>query len=304
MAGAGVRDILIEGPWRHRDIAANGIRLHVAAGLHLAPDRPLVVLLHGFGEFWWAWRHQIAALDDAGYSVAAMDLRGYGASDKTPRGYDPQTTAADVAGVVRSLGHRRAVVVGHDWGGIAAWSTVAFAADQVAALASVAAPHPLEYPWRRGLRHLSFFQVPLFPERRIMADDGAYIEELLRGRAAPGSPFLSAADARHYRDALMLWPSPHCALEYQRMFVRNQFRGAGVTYRRALRVPLRVPLLSVHGQADQLVPAAAMVRAEAYVQARHELVSLPGVGHLPHEEAPEEFNRILLDWLVSLAGGP
>ena len=184
MAGAGVRDILIEGPWRHRDIAANGIRFHVATGLRLAPDRPLVLLLHGFGEFWWAWRHQIPALDDAGYSVVAMDLRGYGASDKTPRGYDPQTTAADVAGVVRSLGHRQAVVVGHDWGGMAAWSTVAFAADQVAALVSVAAPHPLEYPWRRGLRHLSFFQVPLFPERRIMADDGAYIEQLLRSRAA------------------------------------------------------------------------------------------------------------------------
>ncbi|MET1006463.1 MAG: alpha/beta hydrolase [Propionibacteriaceae bacterium] len=303
MAGAGVRDILIDGPWRHRDIAANGIRFHVAMGLSHSPERPLVVLLHGFGEFWWAWRHQIPTLDEAGFSVAALDLRGYGASDKTPRGYDPRTTASDVAGVIRSLGHRSAVVVGHDWGGMAAWSTAAFAPEQVRALVSVAAPHPLTFPWRRGLRHLAFFQLPLFPERRIMADDGAYIEELLRSRAAVGS-FLSPADARHYRDALMLWPSPHCALEYQRMFVRNQFRGTGLDYRRALREPLDAPLLSVHGKADDLVPVSAMAGAEAYVRGRHQLVSLPGVGHLPHEEAPAEFNRVLLNFLAMPASGP
>jgi len=301
MAGAGVRDILIDGPWRHRDIAANGIRFHLATGLSHTPERPLVLLLHGFGEFWWAWRHQIPALDAAGFSVAAMDLRGYGASDKTPRGYDPQTTAADVAGVIRSLGHPRAVVVGHDWGGMAAWSTAAFAPQQVAGLVSVAAPHPLAFPWRRGLRRLAFFQVPLLPERRIMADDGAYIEEVLRSRAAPGSTFLSAADARHYRDALTLWPSPHCALEYQRMFVRNQLRGTGFDYRRALRVPVRAPLLSVSGQLDEMVPLASLVRAEAYVHGRCQRVSLAGVAHLPHEEAPEEFNRALLSWL---ADGP
>ena len=98
MAGAGVRDILLDGPWRHRDIAANGIRFHVAVGEHFSPARPLILLLHGFGEFWWAWRSQIPALDDAGLSVAAMDLRGYGASDKTPRGYAPHTTAYDVTG--------------------------------------------------------------------------------------------------------------------------------------------------------------------------------------------------------------
>jgi pimeloyl-ACP methyl ester carboxylesterase len=299
VAGAGVRDILIDGSWRHRDIAANGIRFHVAVGLTPRPEKPLVLLLHGFGEFWWAWRHQIPALDEAGHAVAAMDLRGYGASDKTPHGYDPQTTAADVAGVIRSLGHRSAVLVGHDWGGMAAWATAAYAPGQVHALVSVAAPHPLAFPWRRGLSRLAFFQLPLLPERRIMADDGAYVEELLRSRAAPGSTFLSTADARHYRDALMLWPSPHCALEYQRMFVRHQVRGSGLGYRRALRVPVSAPLLSVHGQQDPLLAASDLARAEQHVRGRHELVSLPGVGHFPHEEAPAEFNRVLLSWLSS-----
>lgn len=290
-----MRDILIDGPWRHRDVAANGVRFHVATGAGFAPARPLVVLLHGFGEFWWAWRHQIPALDAAGFSVAAMDLRGYGASDKTPRGYDPRTTASDVAGVIRSLGFPAAVLVGHDWGSMAAWATLAYAAPQVRGLVSVAAPHPLHFPWRAGLGTLALFQVPLFPERRIMADDGLYIEELLRSRAGRAD-FLTPAEARHYRDALMLWPSPHCALEYQRMFVRSQLRRSGRDFRRALRQPHAVPLLSVHGQTDRLVPVGAMAAAEAYVGS-HQLVSLPGVGHLPHEEDPDAVSTALVEWL-------
>jgi pimeloyl-ACP methyl ester carboxylesterase len=239
-------------------------------------------------------------LDQAGFSAAAMDLRGYGASDKTPRGYDPQTTALDVTGVIKSLGFSTGVVVGHDWGGIAGWTTLAYAADPVRALVSVAAPHPLAFPWRASLPTLAFFQLPLFPERRIMADDGLYIEELLRSRTADGAGFLNAAEARHYRDALMLWPSPHCALEYQRMFVRNQFRSMGRGFRRALRQPIAVPLLSIHGQEDRLVPLATMTAAEKWVAARHDLISLPGVGHLPHEEDPAAVTTAIIDWLEAL----
>ncbi len=229
-----------------------------------------------------------------------MDLRGYGASDKTPRGYDPQTTALDVTGVIKSLGFSTGVVVGHDWGGVAGWTTLAYAADPVRALVSVAAPHPLGFSWRSNLPTLAFFQLPLLPERRIMADDGLYIEEMLRSWAADGTGFLSAADARHYRDALMLWPSPHCALEYQRMFVRNQVRSTGRAFRRALRQLRAVPLLSIHGQEDRLVPLAAMAAAERWVEARHDLISLPGVGHLPHEEDPDAVTAAIIDWLEAL----
>ena len=300
MAGADVRDILLDGPWRHRDIAANGIRFHVALGEQFSPRRPLVLLLHGFAEFWWAWRHQIPALDAAGFSAAAMDLRGYGASDKTPRGYDPQTTALDVTGVIKSLGFSTGVVVGHDWGGIAGWTALAYAPDPIRALVSIAAPHPLAFPWRASLPELAFFQLPLLPERRIMADDGLYIEQMLRSWAADGPGFLSPTETRHYRDALMLWPSPHCALEYQRMFVRNQVRGTGRDFRRALRRPKAVPLLSIHGQEDRLVPPAAMVAAELWLAARHNLISLPGVGHLPHEEDPAAVTTAIIDWLEAL----
>lgn len=311
--------MLLEGPWRHRQLTANGIRFHLATGLGFTRDRPLVVLLHGFGEFWWAWRHQLPALDAAGWSVAALDLRGYGASDKTPRGYRQSIAGLDVSAVIRSLGFASAAVVGHDWGGIAAWSASAYAPEQVSALGVVAAPHPRRFPWASMGAGLAWFQVPVVPERVIMARDGAYVEWLLRRRAAPGSDFLSAADAARYRRALRLWPSPHCALEYQRMFGRDQLRDAGRAYRRALRQPLAVPLLTIRGSLDRLVPAAAMAPPAApgldrsgldrsvpgsSERVRHVHVEIPGAGHLPHEEAPAAVSAALLAWLASLDPAP
>src|SRR4249920_1684527 len=135
----------IAGPWAHRAVAANGARFHVAE----LGEGPLVLLLHGFPEFWWAWRHQVVALAAAGYRAAAMDLRGYGASDKPPRGYDAGTLAGDVAGVIRSLGVADAVVVGHDWGGLLAWTLGATHPKVVRRLCAVSIPHPLRM--RRAL---------------------------------------------------------------------------------------------------------------------------------------------------------
>ena len=109
--------LLIDGPWEHRFVAANGARFHVALAGPDERDAPLVVLLHGVPEFWWAWRHQLPVLADAGYRVAAMDVRGTGGSDKPPVGYDVPTLAADVAGVIQSLGAADAVVVGTGTGG-------------------------------------------------------------------------------------------------------------------------------------------------------------------------------------------
>lgn len=289
---------MIQGPWRHREITANGIRFHLAVGPSFTRDRPLVVLLHGFGEFWWAWRHQLSALDAAGASVAALDLRGYGATDKTPRGYRQSVTGIDVSAVIRSLGFGSAAVVGHDWGGIAAWSTYAYAPEQVAALGLVGAPHPLRFPWWSMGPGLAWFQLPILPERVIMARDGGYVEWLLRHRTAPGSAFPSELDAAHYRQALRLWPSPHCAVEYLRMFGRDQLRTAGRSYRAALQKPVDVPVLTVRGSSDRLVSTAAMLPPEPYAPIDHRHVEITGAGHLPHEEIPAAVSSALIDWLA------
>lgn len=134
----------------HRDVAANGARFHVAE----LGDGPLVLLLHGFPQFWWTWRHQLTALADSGYRAVAMDLRGVGGSDRTPRGYDPANLALDITGVIRSLGEPDAALVGHDLGGYLAWTAAVMRPKLVHAAGGLlhAAPAPLARGDARGLR--------------------------------------------------------------------------------------------------------------------------------------------------------
>ena len=114
--------VLIDGPWTHRHVSANGIALHVAE----IGSGPLVLLLHGFPQF-------------------SVDLRGYGVSDKPPRGYDTPTLAADVAALVTALGERDAMVVGNDVGGLLAWTMAAMHPRVVRRLAVLGAAHPLRF---------------------------------------------------------------------------------------------------------------------------------------------------------------
>ncbi|MBD0293388.1 MAG: alpha/beta hydrolase [Jiangellaceae bacterium] len=265
-------------------------------------DGPLVLLLHGFPEFWWAWRHQLPALTAAGWHAAAMDLRGYGGSDKTPRGYDPATLTADVTGVVRSLGDRQAVLVGHGWGGYVAWATAVLRPEYVTALAVLSMPHPMQLRRHllRGLRqasHLLGVQTPLVPERRLLADDAAYVESLLRRWTGPGSGFPDDEAAARYRAAMRLWPAPHCALEYQRWAIRSMVRADGRRFAQQMQRPVTVPVLQIHGAADRTVAGRAVTQSRRHVSAPHRWVRLAGVGHFPHEEAPGRVNTELRDWL-------
>src|SRR6201994_1168202 len=179
--------IQLSGPWTHRSVTANGARFHVAS----LGEGPLVLLLHGFPEFWWTWRHQLVALAEAGYRAVAVDLRGYGGSDKPPRGYDLITAAADMAGLIRALGEANATVVGHDWGGLTAWTMPAYFPKSVSRLAVVSMAHPLRMRARvlgnplriagavaesdGGAGRAGYplaFQVPMFPERQLIRDGG------------------------------------------------------------------------------------------------------------------------------------
>jgi pimeloyl-ACP methyl ester carboxylesterase len=290
------------GPWTHRQVAANGARFHVAE----IGTGPLVLFLHGFPEFWWAWRHQLPAVAAAGFRAVAMDLRGYGGSDKPPRGYDPMTLSGDVAGVIRSLGARDAVVVGHGWGGFVGWATAAVRPSVVRGLGVVCSPHPLQMAglfthdraFLGSVSQMLAMQVPLAPERRITADDCAYVEQHLRRGAAPGSAFPDPETAQRYRAAMRLWPAPHCALEYHRWLVRSRFRADGRRFTEHMRAPIGCPTLMVEGELDPIVPYAGLA-ARHYLRGPYRSELLPGVGHYPHEEAPDAFTKLLLDWLDS-----
>ena len=293
--------VLIDGPWEHRDVSANGVRLHVAE----LGVGPLVVLLHGFPEFWWSWRHQVVALAESGFRAVAPDLRGYGASDKPPRGYDSLTLAADIAGLVRALGERDAVVVGHDWGAHIAWTTAALHPSVVRRLVVASVPHPLRWlsalprdgAQRRSSRYIARFQLPWHPERWIVADDATHVSELLHSWAGPGFP--DAETDRRCRDAMQILAAPHCALEYYRWAVRSIPRADGRRYRQAMRRPVLAPTLQLHGSVDACVLPSSAAGSGRYVSGEYEWRLYDGLGHFPHEEAPAAVTEDILRWCLS-----
>jgi pimeloyl-ACP methyl ester carboxylesterase len=280
-------------------VTANSARFHVA----VAGDGPLVLFLHGFPEFWWTWRHQLVGLAEAGFRAAAMDLRGFGASDKPPRGYDPMTLAADAAGVIRSLGERDAVVVGHGLGGAVAWTAGVVYPRQVRRLVPVSVPHPrrlrrthLTDPRQLAAsRHLLGYQVPFAPERRLVADGGLEVLRLLHAWSRPGWPDGEAAT--RYCEAIRIPGVAHCSMEPYRWGVRSVPRPDGLRYARRMSSPVTVPTLQVHGELDPAVPVRNAQGSDRYVEADYRLHVMPGVGHFPQEEDADSFTRVLLDWL-------
>ena len=293
--------VLVEGPWRHRFVAANGARFHVAE----AGEGPLVVLLHGFAQNWWCWRTQIPALAQAGYRVAAMDLRGYGASDKPPRGYDTPTLAADVAAVVRSLGEPAAAIVGHDWGAWIAWSMPALEPAVTRGVAALSMPHPLRLrsalltsrAQRRASRHVWAFQQPVLPERRLVRP-GA-IDRLLRAWGAPGWP-LDDEVVEWYAQAIAIPFVAHCALEYFRWAVRSQVRGDGRAFAEAIDRPIAVPVLQLHGSSDPYILGATSRGCGRWVTGELSYEQIDGAGHFLPEERADEVTVHLLRWLDQL----
>ena len=307
--------IQISGPWTHRPVTANGTRFHVAC----LGEGPLVLLLHGFPEFWWTWRHQLVALAEAGYRAVAVDLRGYGGSDKPPRGYDLITAAADVAGLIRALGEASATVVGHDWGGLTAWTAAAYHPKSVHRLAIVSMAHPrqmrgrvLSSPFatsrslaaqkrpepggetRRNGYPLAF-QLPMVPERQLIRDGGALVGQILSSWSAPGWP--DPETARIYQRAMRIPKVAHTSLEYHRWLVRSTFRPDGLRYAHRMRSAVGAPVLHLHGAVDPVIPPQAARGAGRYVEGPYRWKVIEGAGHFPHEERPEAFDAELLSWL-------
>ncbi|OBK72849.1 alpha/beta fold hydrolase [Mycobacterium sp. 1274761.0] len=304
--------VRIDGPWRHLEVHANGIRFHVVEAVSRPDDiaeprteRPLVILLHGFGSFWWSWRHQLRGLRNA--RVVAVDLRGYGASDKPPRGYDGWTLAGDTAGLVRALGHPSATLVGHADGGLVCWATSVLHPRMVRAIAVVSSPHPAALRTstltRRGqgralLPWMLRYQLPMWPERALTRHDGAELERVVRSRAS--AKWVASADFSetigYMRRAIQIPSAAHSALEYQRWAVRSQLRGEGRRFIRLMKKPVSVPMLHIRGDADPYVLADPVHRTQRYAP-HGRYVSIAGAGHFAHEEAPEEVNEQLSRFL-------
>ncbi|AGY56269.1 alpha/beta fold hydrolase [Gloeobacter kilaueensis] len=275
-------------------VEANGIRFHcVQQGL---PGAPLVLLLHGFPEFWYAWRYQIPVLAEH-FWVVAPDLRGYNLSDKPAGGYDLATLSADIRALIAAFGYSKAHVVGHDWGGLIAWEFAYRYPDALDRLVVLNAPHPVRFV--EELRsnplqlfkslYIFFFQLPWLPEQLIAHNDYEVLEQLFRHpEVRPGS--FSDADIQVYRQALAVPGALSAALRYYRELLQP----AGTSYEQLLAAPALV----IWGSRDFALETRLSEKLERFFVSGPKRVLLRDCSHWVQQEDPGQVNALLIDFLV------
>jgi pimeloyl-ACP methyl ester carboxylesterase len=280
----------------HRFVEPNGVRFHLAE----AGSGPLVLLLHGFPECWYSWRHQLPALAAAGYRAVAPDMRGYNLTDKPRRGYEIESLVADVVALARALEGpgERIHLVGHDWGGVVAWQVASRHPELLRSLTVLNAPHPTAFyeHVRRSPRqmlnstYLLFFQVPRLPEWVLTRNRAAAIASAFRRSAARRDVF-TQADLAVYREAMLRPGAARSTLAYYRAAVR-QGRGA------LPDTAIEVPALVLWGRRDPILTARsndALGRWVRHVRVRY----LDDCGHWTQQERPDVVNSEIVEWLAA-----
>jgi epoxide hydrolase 4 len=287
---------------KHERVAAYGIGFHLAT---CGPDDgPPVVLLHGFPEFWYGWRHQMEPLATAGWRVIVPDQRGYGESDKPSAvgAYALDTLADDICEICNQLGYDRFAVVGHDWGGIVAWHLAAREPARLSRLAILNAPHPATlatYAFTHPLQavrsaYVGFFQMPWLPEMALSANGHALLALALSGRSPPGT-FDDAAMGK-YRES---W-----SREGALTAMLNWYRAMPLA--RPLGRRIDTPVKILWGDADPAL-SSGLAEAGAAFCTTCEVVHLPRATHWLHHELPDEVNALLIEFLAearAVSGSP
>jgi epoxide hydrolase 4 len=276
---------------------------HVTLHYVEAGDGPLIVLLHGFPELWYGWRQQIAPLAAAGFRVVAPDLRGYNLSSK-PHGraaYTADKLAADVRDLIHERGAESASLVGHDWGGTAAWFTAMNHPEVVDRLAILDAAHPRKL--NEGLRHPSqlrrswyffFFQPPRLPERLVRAGHWRFFRRFLRD----ARPAYTPDEIARYVEA---WSRPGAAtamLDYYRAAVRPP-KGTQTTLR-----PISAPTLVIWGGRDRYLGPSLAEPHRDDVPNLDGVVRLPDASHWVHHDEPERVTKLLVDFFAPAVRTP
>jgi pimeloyl-ACP methyl ester carboxylesterase len=276
---------------RHAYAQVNGIRMHyVTAG-----SGPPLLLLHGFPEFWYSWRRQIPALAER-FTVIVPDQRGYNETDKPGWGYSVDVLVADVLELMDALGHERADLVGHDWGGAVAWAAGIAYPHRFRRLAILNTPHPavfaenLRRNWRQRLRslYMGLFALPALPELLLSANDYALLAGALRGVRADT---FSAEDIDAYKDAISTPGALTAALGWYRAAAREGPRGIY----RGTDMRCTLPTLLVWAEEDRFLGKELIAGTERYVPDLT-VRRIPGCSHWVQQERPDLVNSYLLEF--------
>ena len=273
------------------------VRLHYAtAG---TGDR-LVILLHGFPEFWYSWRHQIEVLK-GDFTVVAPDLRGYNLSSKPlkVKDYEMDNLVDDVTGLIRHFGREQAAVVGHDWGAAVAWATALRYPEYVWKLGALQVPPSGALQQNMTLRqflaswYMFFFQIPQLPEWLMRRKDFALLERVLTKTAA--RQVFSAEDIAKYKKSWSEDGALTAALNYYRANVFKNFFGK--TNRENLSGKIKVPTLFIYGEKDTAILPETVRNIQQFVDAPYSELRIADAAHWVQQEASAEVSMALLKFL-------
>jgi pimeloyl-ACP methyl ester carboxylesterase len=312
---------------KQRTIKSNGINMRISE----AGEGPLVLLIHGFPESWYSWRHQLPALAAAGYHAVAPDQRGYGGTDKPAaiEDYDVLHLTGDAVGVLDALGEKTAVVVGHDWGALVAWNCALLHPERFTAVCGMSVPYTGRAPMPPtqlmkamtgdNFFYILYFQEPGVAEAELEADVRRSLRLFIWGASAEGAdegmawgkPASSKLfDGMKDPATMPPWISDADVDYYVGEFERSGFRGPINWYRNFDRnweltpqltgAQVKQPALFVAGEADGVLRFAPMDPMKQLVP-NLKIVMIPKVGHWTQQEAPKETNTALIDWLKELS---
>ncbi len=281
--------------WQHESITTNGVKLHyVTQG-----SGALMLMLHGFPEFWYSWRHQIPAFAPD-YKVVALDLRGYNDSDKpkAQSAYVMDEFIKDIEGVITGLGYDKCVLVGHDWGGAIAWHFAYSRPQMVEKLIVLNIPHPAKMA--EGLRtpqqllrswYMFLFQLPEIPEALIQASDYQLIETMMTAGVINKSA-LTKADIEAYKNAVAKRGALTAMLNYYRNISQQRMLNTDWSI-------LEVPTLMIWGESDVALGKELTNNTEAYVR-NLQIKYIPNCSHWVQQEQPELVNRYMREFLETV----
>ncbi|HEX8369517.1 MAG TPA: alpha/beta hydrolase [Pyrinomonadaceae bacterium] len=273
-----------------------GTRLHYAKA---GDGERLVILLHGFPEFWYSWRHQLAALSDE-YTVVAPDLRGYNLSDK-PTGvadYEIDKSVDDVVGLIHHFGRERAAVVGHDWGASIGWALAAKHPEYLWKLGALQVPPASVWRKNQTFRQLLaswymfFFQIPLLPENLLKLNDFALLENALKNSTADKNVFTDEDIAKYKKT----WNEPFALtgmLNYYRANILKRL------FTKLEETPkIKVPAVFIYGEQDKAVLPETVRGIGEVMDAPYEEFRIPTSAHWVQQEAAEAVTEILREFLA------
>lgn len=279
-------------------LETNGVRLHYA---HQGRGQ-LMLFLHGFPEFWYSWRHQLAAFAND-YHVVAVDMRGYNLSDK-PEGkaaYELPILLEDVKGMIHALGYQDCILVAHDWGGAIAWSFAYDHPKMVKRLIVMNLPHPAKL--RAGLRtprqllrswYMFAFQLPVLPEWLLRRRNYQGIANALEGMLIRKEA-LSQADLAAFRAAAAQPGALTAMIHYYRANLRQFIKSDRIHEEE----PLTVPTLLIWGEEDAALGKELTYGTEEYVEDLT-LCYIPQCSHWVQQEQPDLVNQYMRDFLATL----